>query len=44
MYYHYINKEILKDKEQDERVVYGIDLWETSTLDYSIEKSKMVHK
>ena len=44
VYYHYINKEILKDKEQDERIAYGIDLWETSTLDYSIEKSKMVHK
>ena len=34
VYYHYINKEILKDKEQDERIAYGIDLWETSSNDF----------
>ena len=34
VYYHYINKEILKDKESDDRVGYGIDLWGTSSGDY----------
>ena len=35
VFYHYINKEILKDKEQDERIAYGIDLWETKSNDFS---------
>ncbi len=34
MDYHYINKEILKDKEQDERIAYGIDLWETNSKSF----------
>ena len=35
MYYHYINKEILKDKKQEDRIAYGTDLWETSSLNYA---------
>ena len=31
VYYHYINKEILKDEDSDNRIAYGIDLWETSS-------------
>ena len=31
VYYHYINKEVLKNKESDDRVGYGIDLWGTSS-------------
>ena len=34
VYYHYINKEILKDKESDDRVGYGIDLWGTNSTNY----------
>ena len=44
VYYHYINKEILKDKDSDEKTAYNIDLWTTGTLDYSSKKSKMVNK
>ena len=44
VYYHYINKEILKDKDSDEKTAYDIDLWTTGTLDYSSKKSKMVNK
>ncbi|MBO6119645.1 MAG: hypothetical protein J6P02_04205, partial [Lachnospiraceae bacterium] len=35
VYYHYINKEILKDEKQDDKIAYGIDLWETSSTDFS---------
>ena len=31
VYYHYINKEILKDEKLEDRVAYGIDLWGTSS-------------
>ena len=44
VYYHYINKEILKDEKLVNRIAYGIDLWETKTIDYSSEKSTMVNK
>ena len=44
VYYHYINKEILKDKEQDERIAYGIDLWETRTTDYLLPNSNILNK
>ena len=43
VYYHYINKEILKDKEQDERIAYGIDLWETSSNDF-LKQSQFTKK
>ncbi len=43
VYYHYINKEILKDKEQDERIAYGIDLWETNSTMFS-QKSNITKK
>ena len=35
VYYHYINKEILKDEKLEDRVAYGIDLWGTSSLMYA---------
>ncbi len=44
VYYHYINKEILKDKEQDERIAYGIDLWGTRTTDYLLPNSSILNK
>ena len=44
VFYHYINKEILKDKEQDERIAYGIDLWETKTTDYLLPNSNILNK
>ena len=31
VYYHYINKEILKDEKQENRTAYDIDLWGTSS-------------
>ena len=34
VYYHYINKEILKDEKQEKRTAYDIDLWGTSSVDY----------
>ena len=34
VYYHYINKEILKDEKLEDRIAYGIDLWGTSSGDY----------
>ena len=34
VYYHYINKEILKDEKQENRTAYDIDLWGTSSVDY----------
>ena len=34
VYYHYINKEILKDKDLDEKTAYGIDLWGTNSEKY----------
>ncbi len=39
MDYHYINKEILKEKKQDERIAYGIDLWETKSTDFLFEST-----
>ena len=39
MDYHYINKEILKDKEQEERTAYDIDLWGTGSEKFSIKSS-----
>ena len=44
VFYHYINKEILKYKEQDERIAFGIDLWETRTTDYLIPNSNILNK
>ena len=35
MFYHYINKEILKDKLKEEKTAYDIDLWGTNSTDYS---------
>ena len=43
VYYHYINKEILKDKELDEKIAYGIDLWGTSSTMF-INKSSLISK
>ena len=34
VYYHYINKEILKDEKQENRTAYDIDLWGTSSTMY----------
>ena len=34
MFYHYINKEILKDKLKEEKTAYDIDLWGTSSDDF----------
>ena len=34
VYYHYINKEILKDEKLEDRVAYGIDLWGTNSTNY----------
>ena len=34
VYYHYINKEILKDEKQEKRTAYDIDLWGTSSTMY----------
>lgn len=31
VYYHYINKELLKNEYMNDKLGYGIDLWETST-------------
>lgn len=39
VYYHYINKEILKDEDSDNRIAYGIDLWETNSENFT-NKSK----
>lgn len=36
VYYHYINKEILKDAKEEDRIAYGIDLWETSSEDFLV--------
>ena len=41
VYYHYINKEILKDEDADSRIAYGIDLWETNSEDFT-NKSKIM--
>ena len=41
VYYHYINKEILKDENHDNRIAYGIDLWETKSEDFK-NKSKIL--
>ena len=35
VYYHYINKEILKDEEQNNKTAYDIDLWGTSSAMFS---------
>ena len=35
VYYHYINKEILKNEKEENRIAYGIDLWETSSMAFS---------
>lgn len=43
VYYHYINKEILKDKDSDEKTAYDIDLWGTSSTMF-ISKSSLVSK
>ena len=37
VYYHYINKEILKDEKLENRIAYGIDLWETGSEKFSIK-------
>jgi hypothetical protein len=34
VYYHYINKEVLKDEKQENRTAYDIDLWGTSSTMY----------
>ena len=34
VFYHYINKEILKDEKLEDRVAYGIDLWGTNSGNY----------
>lgn len=34
VYYHYINKEVLKDEKQENRTAYDMDLWGTSSVDY----------
>ena len=44
VYYHYINKEILKNEKEEDRIAYGIDLWNTGTLDFSSEKAVIVNK
>lgn len=43
VYYHYINKEILKNEKQENRTAYDIDLWGTSSNDY-LKASKLTHK
>ena len=35
VYYHYINKVILKDEKLENRIAYGIDLWETKSVDFA---------
>lgn len=42
VYYHYINKEILKNEKEEDRIAYGIDLWETSSEKFSI-KNKLIN-
>ena len=37
VYYHYINKEILKDEKQEKRTAYDIDLWGTSSTMFLYE-------
>ena len=39
VYYHYINKEILKDEEQNNKTAYDIDLWGTSSAMFSKENT-----
>ena len=39
VYYHYINKEILKDEKQENRTAYDIDLWGTSSNDFLISSN-----
>ena len=39
VYYHYINKEILKDEAQDNKTAYDIDLWGTSSTMFSKENT-----
>ena len=39
VYYHYINKEILKDEEQNNKTAYDIDLWGTSSTMFSKENT-----
>ena len=34
VYYHYINKEILKDEKLENRIAKGLDLWETSSENF----------
>ena len=43
VYYHYLNKEILKSRKQEDRVAYGIDLWWTSSTMFT-SKSSLVSK
>ena len=43
VYYHYINKEILKDEKLEKRTAYNIDLWGTSSTTLA-EKSKVTNK
>ena len=43
VYYHYINKEILKDKDSNEKTAYGIDLWGTNSEEF-LKDSKVTKK
>ena len=43
VYYHYINKEILKDKDSNEKTAYGIDLWVTNSEEF-LKDSKVTKK
>ena len=43
VYYHYINKELLKDEELDNKNAYGIDLWGTNSEDF-LKNSKATKK
>ena len=37
VYYHYINKEILTNESIENRIAYGVDLWETSSVNFLSE-------
>ncbi len=42
VYYHYINKEILKNKSTEEKIGYGIDLWGTGSLAFASDNSDLI--
>lgn len=44
VYYHYINKEILRDENSDNRIAYGIDLWETNSVLLTQDNSNIINQ